>query len=94
MGNTEVVTNGPQGSPPPNWSASQNVKDSDRYTALLDHDRAFREARMREECGPITDPQLHQSCIQSFAQYSPSLGNGSGYGSSATPGSNWSNYGR
>ncbi len=26
---------------------------------------------MRKECGPITDPQLHQGCLDSFAQYSP-----------------------
>jgi hypothetical protein len=26
---------------------------------------------MRRECGPITDPQLRQSCLDSFAQYEP-----------------------
>jgi hypothetical protein len=26
---------------------------------------------MRRECGPITDSQLRQSCLDSFAQYEP-----------------------
>jgi hypothetical protein len=29
----------------------------------------FRQARMRKECGPITDPQLHHQCLESFARY-------------------------
>jgi len=24
---------------------------------------------MRKECGPITDPQLHRQCLDSFARY-------------------------
>src|SRR5947207_10370991 len=59
---TEVVTNGPQGSPPPNWSARQNVIESQRYDRLLEMNRGFRQARMRKECGPITDPQLREQC--------------------------------
>jgi hypothetical protein len=94
--NTDVVTNGPQGSPPPNWSARQNVEGSDHYTWLLEHNRAFREARMRRECGPITDPQLHQNCLESFAQYSPWAGSASSssYGSSMSPRHYRSNSGR
>jgi len=68
---TQVITNGPQGSSPPNWSAGQNVIESHRYDRMLETSRAFREARMRRECGPITDPQLHQSCIASFGQDEP-----------------------
>ena len=75
-GGTEVVTNSPQGAPPPNWSAQQNVRESERYTRLLEHNRAFREARMRVECGPITLPELYQRCVQSFAVYSPWAGAG------------------
>ena len=71
---TEVVTNGPQGSPPSNWSARQNVIESHRYDRLLETNRGFREARMRKECGPITDPQLHQSCVASFGQDEPYAG--------------------
>ena len=35
---------------------------------------AFREARMRKECGPITDPQLRQQCLASFSQDEPYVG--------------------
>jgi hypothetical protein len=38
---------------------------------LLETNGSFRQARMRRECGPITDPQLRQSCIDSFTQYEP-----------------------
>jgi|SRR6516225_11919485 len=70
----EVITNGPQGSAPPNWSARQNVVQSERYDRMLETSRGFREARMRKECGPITDPQLHQSCLASFGQDEPYTG--------------------
>ena len=66
---TRVITNGPQANveaQSPNWSARQNVIDSHRYEHLVRTDRSFREARMRKECGPISDPQLHASCIASF----------------------------
>lgn len=56
------------------WDARQNVIDSKRYEQLLRTNPAFRQARMRKECGSITDPQLHQSCIASFDQYGPSVG--------------------
>lgn len=52
-------------------SARQNVIHSDHYTRMLQTNRAFRQARMRKECGPITDPQLHQQCLASFQEYSP-----------------------
>jgi hypothetical protein len=83
MGNTEVMTNGPQGSPPPDWSARRNVIASEHYDRLLESNRGFRQARMRKECGPITDPQLHQQCLDSFAQYEPA-GAATGYGSSTS----------
>jgi hypothetical protein len=95
--NTEVVANGPLAYPPqpPAWSPEQNVRQSEHYTWLLEHNRAFREARMRRECRPITDPQLHQSCLESFAEYSPWAGNvTSGYGSSTSSRHYRSNYGR
>jgi hypothetical protein len=71
----QLVTNGPQANveaQSPNWSAQQNVIQSQRYDRLVETNGAFREARMRQECGPITDPQLHQSCIASFGQIEPS----------------------
>ena len=76
-GGTEVITNGPQGSPPSNWSAQQNVRESQRYDRLLETSRGFREARMRRECGPITDPELHQQCVASFGQDEPYSGSSS-----------------
>jgi hypothetical protein len=62
---------GPALAAPANWSAHQNVVSSQRYTHLVRTNRAFRDARMRKECGPITDPQLHQQCIASFNRYAP-----------------------
>jgi hypothetical protein len=74
-GLVQLVTNGPQANvetQSPNWSAQQNVIDSRRYESLVQTNRTFREGRMREECGPITDPQLHASCIASFGPVAPS----------------------
>jgi hypothetical protein len=77
---SEVVTNGPQGAPPPTWTARQNVIESHRYDRLVETSPAFRRVRLREECGPITDPQLHAQCIASFNQDEPAM-----YGSSTAP---------
>jgi hypothetical protein len=49
-------------------TARQNVVQSERYDRLLETNRAFRQARMRKECGPVTDPQLHQQCLAYFAR--------------------------
>jgi len=76
-GGPQLVTNGPQTDPgdiSPPWSARQNVIDSQRYDRLLQTSRGFREARMRKECGPITDPQLHADCLASFNQDEPYVG--------------------
>jgi hypothetical protein len=51
---------------PGNEGAAQNVRESQQYEQLVCSNPAFRERRMREECGPITDPQLRQSCMASF----------------------------
>jgi hypothetical protein len=74
---TEVVTNGPQTNPgdmSPSWSARQNVIQSQRYDRLLETNRGFRQARMRKECGPITDQELRQQCLASFNQDEPYAG--------------------
>jgi hypothetical protein len=76
-GGTRMVTNGPQATPgdsSPSWSARQNVIASQHYDKMLETNRAFRQARMRKECGPITDPQLRQSCLASFSQDEPYTG--------------------
>ena len=73
----QVVTNGPQASPgdiSPNWSARRNVVESAQYDRMLETSAGFRQARMRKECGPINDPQLHASCLASFNQDEPVRG--------------------
>jgi hypothetical protein len=92
MGGDELITNGPQTNgveQSGSWSARQNVAQSHQYTRLLEASAGFRHARMRKECGPITDPQLHASCVASFNQYSPSMS-----GSSTSPHPYRSSYGR
>src|SRR3954447_24824581 len=51
-----------------------NNAESARYDRMLEISPGFRLARMRRECGPITDPQLRENCFASFAQYEPSTG--------------------
>jgi len=90
-GPPQLVTNGPQtdaGDVSPSWSAPRNVIESERYDRLLETSGAFREVRMRKECGPITDPQLRAECFASFNQDEPYAG------SSTPPRSYRSGYGR
>ena len=54
---------------PPDPGAAANIRESEQYTALLRSNAAFRAKRKQIECGPITDPQLHASCIASFDAY-------------------------
>jgi hypothetical protein len=56
------------------WSAQKNVAESHHYDRMLETNRAFRQARMRKECGPITDSQLRQTCLASFGQDEPYSG--------------------
>ena len=65
----EVITNGPQADPrdgPGAWSTRQNVRDSQRYEAMVHSNSGYRAGRVKKECGPINDPQLHASCVASF----------------------------
>ena len=69
---TQLITNGPQTNPgdvSPSWSAQRNVVESEQYERLLKENPAFRQARIGKECGPITDRQLHQQCLDSLAPY-------------------------
>jgi hypothetical protein len=50
-------------------AAMANVRESEQYSALLRSNPAFRAKRMQMECGPITDPELHASCVSSFQAY-------------------------
>ena len=66
-----VVTNGPQINPGDGsgaWSAQQNVRDSERYEAVVHANGSFRANRISKECGPINDPQLHANCVASFGK--------------------------
>ena len=78
----QLVTNGPQASRGDfgDWSARRNNIESAHYDRLLEVSPGFRMARMRKECGPINDPQLHSQCMASFDQYEPTM-----VGSSMTP---------
>jgi hypothetical protein len=49
-----------------NDSAEQNVRQSQQYESLVCSNPSFRAKRIQQECGPITDPQLHESCLASF----------------------------
>jgi len=63
-----------QGDMPQSGEARRNLIESERYDRSLESNRKFRQARMRKECGPITDPQLRQSCLASFNQDEPYTG--------------------
>jgi hypothetical protein len=47
--------------------AAANVRQSEQYDQALRTNPGFRAQRMKLECGPINDPQLHQQCIDSFS---------------------------
>ena len=56
----------------PWWETpAQNVIRSRRYDHLVQVNLSFRAYRMRKECGPIGDPQLHADCLASFDVYEP-----------------------
>jgi len=56
---------------PKDQSAAENVRQSQQYDQLLRSNPGFRARRMQEECGPITDPELHAQCIASFGGSPP-----------------------
>lgn len=67
----EVLTNGPHANSQDSlgsWSARQNVRDSQRYDAVVHSNSRYRASRVKKECGPINDPQLHASCVASFSE--------------------------
>ena len=55
--------------PTNNPAAIANVREAKQYNAMMRSNPGFRQKRMQLECGPITDPQLHASCIASFSAY-------------------------
>lgn len=58
-----------QAMPTNNPEAKANVRQSEAYSAMLRSNPAFRKKREAIECGPITIPQLRDSCIASFEAY-------------------------
>ena len=82
----QLITNGPQSSGVEQsgpWSARANVVQSEHYQRLVDTNRAFRHVRMIKECGPITDPQLHQQCVASFSQNKAAMSSSSDSGNNS-----------
>lgn len=66
-----VITNGPQFTPgdrPHERSGRQNVRDSERYESVVHSNANYRSERERRECGPITDPRMHEHCRTSFGR--------------------------
>jgi hypothetical protein len=53
-------------SPPRDESAAGNVRQSEQYERLVCSNPAFRAKRIQQECGPVTDPELHARCLASF----------------------------
>jgi hypothetical protein len=51
---------------PPDPGAAANVRQSQQYEQALHSNPGFRAKRMQQECGPVTDPELHASCVASF----------------------------
>ena len=51
---------------PPDPGAAANVHQSQQYEQALQSNPSFRAKRMQQECGPVTDPELHASCVASF----------------------------
>jgi hypothetical protein len=50
---------------------AQNVRKGQQYDYLVSTNAAFRNVRVRKECGPINDPELRTSCLASFGAYEP-----------------------
>jgi hypothetical protein len=68
---SELITNGPQTNPGDRSgprSATQNVRESGSYDALVGSNPNFRAVRERKECGPIDDAQMHADCLATFAK--------------------------
>lgn len=51
---------------PPDPGAAANLKQSQTYEQVLQSNSSFRAKRMQQECGPVTDPELHANCVASF----------------------------
>jgi hypothetical protein len=61
-----LIAAGPALAAPRSESAEQNVRESEQYERLLCTNPSFRAKRIAQECGPITDRQMHDNCVASF----------------------------
>jgi hypothetical protein len=50
---------------------AEDVRQSRSYEYRLSTDATFRRYRLRRECGPITDRELHRDCVSSFTRDYP-----------------------
>ena len=41
-------------------------RQSQQYERLLCTNATFRNKRIAQECGPVSDPQMHENCVASF----------------------------
>jgi len=57
--------------PPNSETPAQNVKESQNYQAMVAENPAFRNDRIKRECGGIEDSDLKQQCINSFPESKP-----------------------
>jgi hypothetical protein len=51
---------------PPDPGAAANVRQSQQYEQAVQGNPSFRAKRIQQECGPVTDPELHANCVASF----------------------------
>jgi hypothetical protein len=51
---------------PTDPGAAANVRQSQQYEQVLRSNSSFRAKRMQQECGPVSDPELHANCVASF----------------------------
>jgi hypothetical protein len=61
-----LIAAGPALAAAPSESAEQNVRESAQYERLLCTNPSFRAKRIAQECGPLTDRQMHDNCVASF----------------------------
>jgi hypothetical protein len=65
----QLITNGPQTDPGDRAgarSATQNVRDSHNYEAVVHANPNYRAVRQQKECGPIDDATMHADCLATF----------------------------
>ena len=63
-----------------------NVRQSQTYNSMVEHDSAFRARRIREECDPIQSDDLRRQCIESFGAGASSSGSSDQSGRSTRSG--------